>query len=252
MYAHKAAGLLTKSFPHTVELRIFPFCLIDNLQKPKFNCVQTPGSITIVIIDDHVTFRNGLREVLISAGFNVKAMAGNGADAIVIAKQHQPDIIFVDIRMPGMSGIELCRELHALFPDMGKIAITYHDTYDPDIYAMSLAGASGFLSKQSDVDEIIRCVNTVYNGGIHADENCKHALRDRITEDIQKHGLTEKELQLFHLIGEEKTNKQIGAIMHQSENTIEKWRTKLYDKCDVKGLVGLIKLGMKWGVIKCE
>lgn len=214
--------------------------------------MQTPASISIVIIDDHVTFRNGLREVLTSAGFNVKAMAGNGADAIVIAKQHQPDIIFIDIRMPGMNGIELCRELHAFFPDMGKIAITYHDTCNPDIYAMSLAGASGFLSKQSDVEEIIRCVNTVYNKGVHADENCKHALSDRLTEDIQKHGLTEKELQLLYLISEEKTNDKIGAIMHQSEHTIEKWRKKLYAKCEVKTVVGLMKFGMKWKIIKWE
>lgn len=183
---------------------------------------------------------------------NVKAMVSNGPDALVVAQQHRPDIIFIDIRMPGMTGIETCGQLTTSFPHMGKISITYHDTCHPDIYAMSLAGALGFLSKQSDVEEIIRCVNTVYNGGVHADENCRHALQGWFNQDIQKHNLDERELQLLYLISEEKTNEEIGRMMHRSEDTIEKWRKKLYEKCEVKTVVGLMKYGMKWKIIKYE
>lgn len=211
-----------------------------------------PLPVTIIIADDHKMYRSGLRDLLTAAGMKVVALVANGAELIEAAKQHRPDIVFIDIRMPGMDGMDACMELTVLFPHIGKIAITYHDTCHPDVYRMSLAGATGFLSKQSDQDEIIRCVNTVYNGGSHCDEKCRLALKDQFNLDLQKHGLTEKDLELLILIAEEKSTVEIAELMHQSTHTIEKWRPKLYEKCEVKTAVGLIKFGVKWRIIKIE
>lgn len=179
----------------------------------------------------------------------VVATTGTGNALIELCKQHLPHIVIIDIRMPGKDGIEACRELSALFPGMGKIAITY-DPIHPDVYEMSLAGTTGFLSKQADHDEIIRCINTVYNGGTYCDARCRLALKERFENDLQKHGLTEKEVQLLRLIGEEKSTEEIAAIMHQSQRTIERWRGELSKKCEVTSLVGLIKFGVKWKIIE--
>jgi DNA-binding NarL/FixJ family response regulator len=207
-------------------------------------------TIKIIIADDHVLWRTALSETLASAGMEVVAMAADGLRLLELAKQHRPDVVFIDIRMPGMGGIAACTELTALFPHMGKIAITYHDACHDDVYEMSLAGATGFLSKASDYDEILRCVNAVYHGGTHCDESCWPALKGRFQVEMQKHGLTEKEQQLLALIGDEKTTSEIAAIMHQSCHTIDKWRGALSKKCEVRTLAGLIKFGVRWNIIK--
>ncbi|MGN6164322.1 MAG: response regulator [Flavisolibacter sp.] len=199
---------------------------------------------TIIIADDHVIYRTGLREILINAGYQVVAIAGNGFQLIEACAQYQPHIVFIDIRMPGMNGIEACRQLTARFPHIVKIAITFHERCHADIHKMWEAGATGFLSKQSDQDEIIRCVNTVYNGGIHCDENCRVALRDELDHDPLHH-LAAPEQQLMLLIADEKTSNQIAALVHQSPHNIEKRRKKLYEKCGVTSTVGLIKFGVK-------
>lgn len=207
-------------------------------------------AITIIIADDHTLWRNTLSNALTTAGMQVVATTGTGNGLIELCKQHLPDIVIIDIRMQGMSGIEACRELSALFPNMGKIAITYHDACHPDLYEMSLAGAAGFLSKLADQEEIIRCVQTVHNGGTYCDASCRPALKEKFEKEFTKHGLTEKEVQLLCLIDEEKTTEEIAAIMHQSPRTIEKWRVDLNKKCEVKSVVGLIKFGVRCGVIE--
>lgn len=206
--------------------------------------------ITIIIADDHTVWRNGLSHILTFADMQVVAIAANGTELIELCKKHLPVIVIIDIRMPGKGGIEACRELHALFPGMGKVAITYHDADHPDIYEMSRAGATGFLSKLSDQDEITRCVNAVYHGGTYCDARCKPALKERFDKELSQHGLTEMQVQLLRLIAEEKGTDEIAAIMHKSPHTIEKWRIELNRKCDAKNVVGLIKFGLKWGVIE--
>jgi DNA-binding NarL/FixJ family response regulator len=207
-------------------------------------------SITIIIADDHKVWRNGLSNALTSTGMLVVAIANNGAELIELSKQHLPDVVIIDIRMYGMGGIEACRQLTALFPNMGKIAITFHDACHPDIYEMSQAGASGFLSKLSDQEEIIRCVQAVHNGGSYCDANCLPALKEKFDQEFNKYGLTETQVQLLRLIGQEKSTAEIAAIMHRSPKTIEKWRIELNKKCKVETLVGLIKFGVKLKIIE--
>jgi two-component system, NarL family, response regulator NreC len=241
--------LLLKVFHIPYYYAVLLFAYVINLEPSltNSNCLY---SITIIIADDHLLWRNGLSAALTTAGMQVVAMVGNGEELIAVCKQHLPDVAFIDIRMPGMDGIAACRELAALFPHMGKIAVTYHDPCHPDVYKMSQAGATGFLSKLSDHDEIIRCVHAVYHGGTYCDENCWPALKERFDKELDRHGLTEKQQQLLRLIGEEKTTDEIAAIMHQSPHTIEKWRMELNKKCEVKTVVGLIKFGVKWGIIE--
>lgn len=205
---------------------------------------------TIIIADDHVIYRNGLRDTLATAGMPVVAVADNGLQLIELAKQYGPDIVFIDLRMPGMDGVAACAELQQLFPHMGKIAITCYDPCHPDVQKILLAGARGFLWKTADVDEIIRCTQAVHQGHTHYDGSCRPVLNAIFSGQVKPHNLDDKLEDLLRLIGDELTLEQIARMVHKSPHTIEAWRHELSEKCGVKTLVGLVKFGIKHGIIK--
>lgn len=205
---------------------------------------------TIIIADDHVTYRNGLSDTLTTAGMQVVAVAGNGLQLIELAKQYGPDVVFIDLRMPGMDGVAACAALQELFPQMGKIAITYYDPCHPDVQKILLAGARGFLWKTADVDEIIRCTHAVLHGDTHYDGSCRPVLNALFSGQVKPHHLDDKQEDLLRLIGDELTSEQIARIVNKSPHTIEAWRHNLSEKCGVKTLVGLVKFGVKHGIIK--
>ena len=211
-----------------------------------------PSPATIIIADDHITYRSGLRDILVNAGYLVVAIVSNGLELIEAVKKYLPDIVFIDIRMPQMDGVAACAQLESLYPAMGKIAISFYDPCHPDVQRILKAGARGFLWKASDVDEIIRCTDAVLRGDLYFDAGCRPVLNALLSDNLKRHQLDEKMEKLLRLIGEGLTSPQIARIFHKSPHTIEAWREKLMKKCGVKTFVDLIKFGITHGIIPCE
>jgi DNA-binding NarL/FixJ family response regulator len=207
-------------------------------------------SITIIIADNCDTFRKGLYYNLTSNDFQILGAAVNGIELIQLVKQHPPDIVIIDIRMPVMDGITACRELQQLYPHIGKIALTMYDYYHPDVQEILKAGANGFLTKDADIAEIKRCIETVHNGSSYYNSSCKPVVDAMMKGQTGSHGLIDEEVRLLQLIGEELSSKKIAKRLHKSIHTIGTWRQELLVKCGAKNVAGLVKFGVKWGIIK--
>ena len=208
-----------------------------------------PAPATIIIADDHVTYRTGLRDVLTNAGYRVVAVVDNGLQLVEATQQLQPDIVFIDIRMPEMDGVAACTLLHSLYPAMGKIAITFYDPCHPDVHKMWKAGARGFLWKTADVNEIIHCTEAALQRHIYFDASCQPVF-NTLLDGNGKHNLPEKMENLLRLIGKGFTTRQIAHILHKSPHTIEAWREKLMRLCGVKTFADLMKFGVRHGIIE--
>jgi DNA-binding NarL/FixJ family response regulator len=235
-------------FENTVLLRFPGIYILNTLHTSKLTAMQRP--ITIIIADDCDAFSAGLRHTLSSPGFQVVATAHNGHRLIELVKQYMPDIVLIDIRMEGMDGIAACRELHQLYPHIGKIALTMYDHHHPAAQEMLQAGASGLLYKDASLAEIRRCIETVYHGGTSYGSSFKNVVGAMMNGQANGHNLPPHLVELLQLIGEGHTSEEIALILHKSIDTIGAWRRDLLLKCGAKNVAGLIKFGVKHGIIK--
>ena len=221
--------------------------------------------VKIFLVDDEPLLLESLEIVLtIKGGFEVIGSAGNGVEALKKLKEKTPDVMLIDLNMPGMGGIELIKKVKEEYPDIRMIVLTTF--YDDKNVSEALAnGASGYLLKDSGKDAIIEAVEQsvkgvsildakvmqkltgILNGsgssgasaGIGTKENKRTGSpADETEEDIQermkKAGLTEREKEIAKLIAEGCTNAQISSMLFISEGTVKNYVSIIYDKFDIK------------------
>ncbi|KKM11618.1 LuxR family transcriptional regulator [Clostridiales bacterium PH28_bin88] len=178
----------------------------------------------ILIVDDHEVVRIGMAALLQRrAGFQVVGEAGTTQEAIAQATQCQPDVVIMDIRLPDGSGIEACREIRALNPNIRVVMLTsYAD--DEALFSSMMAGAEGYVLKMIGSDALVRAVETVARGEPLLDPSISRKLmnylRLRQEERQREETLTEQEKRILALIAEGKTNKEIAQEVFLSEKTV--------------------------------
>jgi DNA-binding NarL/FixJ family response regulator len=215
--------------------------------------------VSIIIADDCDAYRKALEyiltndmQVVTTGKRQVVATATNGVQLIEAVQLHQPDIAFIDLRMPVMDGIAACLQLEQQYPQVGKIVLTmYHHDY-PDVQAILKAGARGFLNKDVDIAEINRCIDTVLNGSIYYSSSIACVVNPMLKGQTNMPALQDFELQLLRLIGERLSSEEIAVNMCKSVHTISAWRQALMQKCGVKNVVGLVLFGVQHGIIKAS
>lgn len=208
---------------------------------------------TIVLADDHSLVRDGIRSLLEEeSDFEVIGEAANGTEAVALVQQKKPDLLIIDIRMPGMNGIEAVEELKRLNNPVKSIILSMHDSEEYILKSLS-AGASGYLLKDTGKAEFIKAINTVEQGGKYFSGDISNVLVNNIlghtgsqaTPDTNhKTGsdpfdLTNKELEILKLVLSGLTNKQISEKLRKSKRTIETHRFNLMRKMEVKNLIDL-------------
>lgn len=208
---------------------------------------------TIVLADDHSLVRDGIRSLLEEeSDFEVIGEAANGTEAVALVEQKKPDLLIIDIRMPGMNGIEAVEELKRLNNPVKSIILSMHDSEEYILKSLS-AGASGYLLKDTGKAEFIKAINTVEQGGKYFSGDISNVLVNNIlghtaspaTPDTNhKTGsnpfdLTNKELEILRLVLSGLTNKQISEKLRKSKRTIETHRFNLMRKMEVKNLIDL-------------
>lgn len=192
-------------------------------------------NIRVLLVDDHEMVRIGLATILNrSPHFQVVAEAADCDEAINMAGLHQPDVIVMDIRMPGRSGIEACREILSNHPNMNVLMLTsYAD--EEAVVASVMAGAKGYVLKQIGSRALIEAIERVVRGESLIDPELLHKVMSRLQTKKKPatESLNEREREILILIGQGKTNKEIAEIVFLSEKTVRNYVSNILHKLNL-------------------
>jgi two-component system, NarL family, invasion response regulator UvrY len=208
--------------------------------------------IKVLLVDDHELVRTGIRRILEEAGdIEVVGEAADGDEALRMARRLGPNVVLMDINMPGMGGIEATRRMIRLEPDAKIIALTVLDD-DPFPARLSEAGAVGYLSKGCPAAEMIEAVRTVYRGMpyIAASVARKHMLagwQGATATPFEE--LSSREMQVAMMILEGQRTPEISDALSLSPKTVSTYRQRIYEKLNVKTDVELTRLAYRHGLI---
>jgi len=193
-------------------------------------------SLRILLVDDHEVVRLGIKSLLSRySQFQVVAEASNANEAVQQAERYQPDVVVMDIRLPGKSGIEATREITSKFPKTKVIVLTSF-AEDELLFDAISAGASGYVLKQIGSNELIRALETIGRGDSLLDPAVTKRVFDRVREASRKAedesfaSLTDRELNILALIAEGKTNKEIAHTIFLSDKTVRNYVSSLLSK----------------------
>ena len=198
--------------------------------------VPARSVVRLLIVDDHEVVREGLAAVLArQPGFKVVAQADSGAEALQSVVQLRPDLVVLDLGLPDISGIELCREIRARYPETRVVILTGSDEED-NVLSAVIAGANGYLLKQSSMRDVVKAIGVVAEGGSLLDPAATERVARRIRhlgnnlEADPLAGLTPREHRVLNLVAAGKTNKQIAAEAQLSEKTVKRSVTAILSK----------------------
>jgi DNA-binding NarL/FixJ family response regulator len=185
-------------------------------------------TIRTLLVDDHDLVRKGLAAALRPyPEFTIVGEAADGEAAIQAVERFQPDLVVLDVRMPGMSGIEACREIVSRNPDVGVLMLTSFSD-EQAVMSAIMAGARGFMLKDVRTNDLINAMRTVARGGSTLDPASTTKILERFRqaallseEDRLAQGLSEREREILALIADGLTNREIGEQLYLSEKTVK-------------------------------
>jgi DNA-binding NarL/FixJ family response regulator len=212
--------------------------------------------IRIVVADDHAVLRAGLIALLNNEpDMEVVGQAGDGAAALRVAQAVQPDVILLDINMPGVNGLEALDELHRSVPQSRVLVLTMHDdeTYLRQVLA---SGGSGYVLKQAADKELLSAIRTVQSGGMflhpaHAQALLAHP-SGRETASAQHEQLaqlSDRELEVLRLIALGYSNKEIAEMLFLSVKTVETYKARLMEKLGLTTRAALVRFALQQGLL---
>ena len=211
--------------------------------------------IQVIVADDHKIFRVGMVSTLKSIKrVQTIRQAQNGSEVLTLLKEQPADIIFMDIKMPEMNGIETTKAVKKEYPDTKIIAVTMFDDQE-FVTEMFGSGASAYLLKNTDRDEIIDAIETVLRGEQYYSRDVSESmfkqllLKSKSTQyEDGTYPLTEREKQVMILICKEFSNKEIAEQLFLSSRTVEGHRNRLLHKTNSKNTAGLVAYAIRHGV----
>jgi DNA-binding NarL/FixJ family response regulator len=209
--------------------------------------------IPVALVDDHEVVINGLKAMFANFGeIDVLFSANKGTTLFEKLKEQQPAVILLDIQMPEMSGVDICKLLHRQYPDVKVIAFS---SFDDTHYVKQIIrnGAKGYLLKNADQHTILAAITAVEKGEEYIDDSIKKIL---VQESIsgQRRSmfeipLTKREKEILQLIADGLSNQEIADKLFISLRTVETHRFNLTQKLDVKNAAGLVKEAIKRGLV---
>ena len=207
---------------------------------------------TVLIADDHPLVAEGIASVLRSE-FNVLGSVANGRDLIAQAEQLRPDLITIDIGMPGLNGIETARRLKSTCPDSRLVCVTQQNDIEYLLAALR-AGVMGFVSKQDIPDELVDALRTVSQGRLYITPSLRDAYSKVALENTGKlrgngSPLTPRQREILQLIAEGKSTKEIAATLGISVKTVEFHRASLAEVLGLRSVAELTRYALQHGII---
>lgn len=214
--------------------------------------------ITVVIAEDHAVTRQGLRSILEEQmEARVAAATGDGLAVIDLVEEHQPDVLLLDLSLPGLNGLEVLRRVHDRFPEVCVIVLSMHSE-DSYVVRALYVGASAYVLKGAATDELIEAIETAQKGDIFIsaalpDRLIEEALRgegDRPRERYEM--LTDREREVLQLVAEGYTSQEIGEKLFISRRTVDKHRENLMAKLELSNHAALVRYALQRGLIPLD
>jgi DNA-binding NarL/FixJ family response regulator len=211
--------------------------------------------VRIVVADDHALVREGIRRVLDEEpGFEVVAEAADGREALARVQELEPDVVVLDISMPGLSGLDVARRLREEHPEVRALILSMHDDTEYVLRAVR-AGAAGYLLKDDAGPQLLRqAVRAVHAG----DSFFSPAVASRLTDALRAdptasedplEALTGRELEVLRLVTGGRSNKQIATELGISRRTVESHRESLMRKLGIRSVAGLTRFALEHGLL---
>ncbi len=209
-------------------------------------------NINLTIADDHPVVLHGIQRMLQDAAhIRVFDICYNGGDLLLCLKKQQPDVLLIDIQMPGKNGDELAKIINEEYPRISILALTnMNQTFH--VRNMLMSGALGYLLKSSDPHILLKAIETVYSGKQFIDPVMKEMMLEEsiVVRNVDTPALTLREKEMLELIVNEYTSQEIAEKLCLSNRTIENYRLNLQFKLGVKNTAGLVRKAIQLGLVE--
>jgi RNA polymerase sigma factor (sigma-70 family) len=215
------------------------------------------SALRIVVADDHTLFRQGLRRVLQEQpGWEVVAEASDGAEAVRRAEELEPHVAILDIAMPRLNGVDATRQIVRRVPDVRVLIVSM---YSEEVFVSQAlqAGAHGFLLKDSADTDLVRAVTDLMNGKSFFSPAVSKVVLDDYVRQLAARGVTdrfdtlsEREREVFQLIAEGNSNKDMANLLNISPGTVETHRARIMEKLDVHSVAEIVLYAVRKGIIR--
>lgn len=212
--------------------------------------------IRVFLADDHLLLREGIRSLLEKVpDIDMVGEAGEGEEAVAKVGELLPDVVLMDITMPGMNGLEATVQIKQRNSDVKVLILTVHDS-DQYLRGMLEAGASGYVVKTSTAGELVSAIRAVHQGDVYLYPSIARMLVEDYlknsragSERTSYEGLTAREREILMYIAEDKKNKEIADVLGISVRTVQAHRTNLMDKIGAHDRTELVKYAIRKGII---
>lgn len=212
--------------------------------------------VRLLLVDDHPIVRSGMRMLFqAESDLEIVGEADGGAEAIVAVQRLRPDVVIMDVAMPGMNGIEATRRIKEIAPETAVLALTMHED-EQYFFEMLKAGASGYIPKRAAPDDLVAAVRVVAQGNVFLYATLARFLmkdmgeQDVVAEDaVDDEQLTVREREVLACIADGMTSREIAEQLVISVKTVERHRENIMAKLDIHNRVELVKYAMRKGII---
>lgn len=210
--------------------------------------MKKKNSIRLLIVDDHPAFRMGLAALIESEpDMTVVGETGDGRQTLELFRRELPDIVLMDLRLPGFSGVEAILALRKEFPQSRVIVVTTFDA-DEDIYRAIQSGAQSYLLKDMSKEEMVRTIRAVHAGQSSLPSN----VADRLANRLKRAELSEREQQVLHFLVKGRSNKEIAVALFISEETVKSHLKSLFTKLNVQDRTEAAITAIRHGIVHLD
>lgn len=213
--------------------------------------------VRVLLVDDHTLVRAGLRYLLEQIpAVQIVAEAGDGREALSLMTAHHPDVVLMDLSMPGMNGLEAARRARKLFPKTRVLILSMHES-EEHVWQALHAGAAGYLLKGAEVAELELAIKALSRGDTYlsppiSNQVIANYLQRTGNEGQEQERLTPRQREVLQLIAEGRTTKRIAAALNISVKTVETHRAQLMERLGVHDVAGLIRYAIRIGLIELD
>ncbi len=201
-----------------------------------------------MLVDDHRAFRLGMAALIESEpGLRVVAETDDGSKALEVYTQSKPDVVLMDLRLPGMGGVEAIMAIRKEFPEARVIVLTTFDL-DEDIFRAIQSGAKSYLLKDTPDDELAATIRAVHAG----EEILPRKVAERLAARRERADLSMREMEVLHLLTKGRSNKEISAALFIAESTVKVHLKTLFSKLNVNDRTGAAITAIRNGIVHLE